>query len=82
MKNLKVYYFVTIFPVVIIFLLKFTDMITSTWFFYLFVTYLLLYRTYTDGRRLAVKGIIEERDIWKMIIPGQRFKYFKELYLQ
>lgn len=82
MKNLKVYYFVTIIPVIIIFMLKFTDMITNNWFFYLFVTYLLLYRTYTDGRRLVAKGIIEKRDIWKMIIPGQRFKYFKELYLQ
>ena len=82
MKRLEIYYFVTIIPVVIIFTLKFTDMISNNWFVYSFVAYLLLYRTYTDGRRLAEKGIIEKRDIWKMIIPGQRFKYFKELYLQ
>lgn len=44
--------------------------------------YIFVYRTFLDGLRLAEKGVIPKRDIWKMIKPGMRGKYFKELYLE
>lgn len=81
MKNTVVYYLAIILPVIAIFVLKNTGMISSNWFVYTFVLYLLVYRSCTDGLRLAGKGTIEKRNIWKVIVPGQRIKYFKELYL-
>ncbi|MEN8816440.1 MAG: hypothetical protein ABF274_06165 [Nonlabens sp.] len=44
--------------------------------------YAIVYRTFTDGKRLAVKNIIPESSIWKLVVPGTRFQYFKELYLK
>lgn len=43
--------------------------------------YAIVYRTCTDGKKLANKSVISRKNIWKMIIPGMRVKYFKELYL-
>ncbi|AGC75219.1 hypothetical protein DDD_0092 [Nonlabens dokdonensis DSW-6] len=44
--------------------------------------YAFVYRTYTDGKKLASRNIISESSIWKLALPGTRFKYFKELYLK
>jgi len=82
MKNRLVYYLVIIVPIVIVGLLRKTEMINSVSFVIALAVYALIFRTYTDGRRLADKGIIKETDIWKMIIPGQRIKYFKDLYIR
>jgi len=82
MKNIIIYYCVVIVPVAIIFLLRQANTINSNWFVYSFCFYLLIYRTYIDGKRLADKGLIEKKDIWKMIVPGQRFRFFKDLYLR
>ena len=68
MKNLVVYYFVVIVPFAIIIFLARTDMINSNWFVYSMFFYLFIYRTYTDGKRLADKGLIEKKDAWKLII--------------
>ncbi len=77
-----VYYLVITVPIVIVGLLKKTEMIDSTSFVLALVVYALIFRTYTDGKRLADKGIIKGTDIWKMIIPGQRIRYFKDLYIR
>jgi hypothetical protein len=69
-------------PFLLILWMSSTDIISSYQFFFLLLFYACIYRTYTDGKRLAEKGIIVSKDIWKMIIPGQRFRYLKELYLQ
>ena len=82
MKNIIVYYFVAIVPGAIILLLAHTDSINSNWFVYSFCFYCIIYRTYIDGKRLADKGLIQNKDIWKMIVPGQRIRFFKELYLR
>lgn len=82
MKNIIVYYFAMILPAAIIFYLSLTNGINSNWFVYLFGFYLFAYRTYIDGKRLADKGLIESKDIWKMIIPGRRLRFFKDLYLR
>ena len=46
----------------------------------LLFVYVFIYRTFLDGARLSSKNIIRRRDIWKMILPGMRGKYFKQLY--
>lgn len=82
MKNLSIFYILILAPLGILFWLNKSDLINGTLFVGLFLFYILFYRTYIDGKRLAYKGIIPKKDIWKMIIPGNRFKYFKELYLK
>lgn len=82
MKNLFVYYLVILVPIGLIFFLNKADLISANVFVGLFFFYLLVYRTIVDGIRLFNKNIIPKKDIWKMIIPGNHVKYFKELYLK
>lgn len=82
MKNIVVYYFLVIVPAAIMFMLAESNTINSNWFVYSFCFYLFIYRTYIDGKRLADKGLIEKKDIWKLIIPAQRNRFFRDLYLR
>ena len=82
MKNLLTFYILILAPLGILFWLNKSDLINGTLFVILLIFYALVYRTYTDGKRLAYKNIIQKKDIWKMIIPGNRFEHFKELYLK
>ncbi len=81
MKNLFLYYLSIFVPLGLIIWLSKIESIDSLYFILLFFFYALIYRTYLDGYRLYKKNIILKKDIWKMIIPGNRFEYFKELYL-
>jgi len=80
MKNTALYYLAILLPLVIIFWLQQSDLISSSLLLGLVIFYVLIYRTFTDGQRLYEKGIIQKKDIWKLKIPGN-FKYFKDLYL-
>jgi len=82
MKNIFIYYLTIIAPLGIIIWLVKTDLLNSTEFVGLLFFYILVFRTYVDGKRLVDKNIIPEKDIWKMIIPGKHFEYFKKLYLE
>ncbi|ARN77565.1 hypothetical protein BST97_05935 [Nonlabens spongiae] len=82
MKNLLNFYMVILVPLGIIFLLNKADFINGTLLVGILLFYALVYRTYTDGKRLADKKIIQKKDIWKMILPGKRFEHFRELYLK
>ena len=82
MKNLLTFYILILVPLGILFWLNKSDLINGTLFVILLIFYALVYRTYTDGKRLANKNIIQKKDILKMIIPGNRFEHFKELYLK
>ena len=44
--------------------------------------YVFVYRTFIDGYRLVLKKTISKKDIWKLLVPGTRFEYFKVLYLK
>ena len=81
MKNIINYYILILTPLGLLIWLLRTDSINTWGFVGLLFFYSLIYRTYIDGKRLADKNIIPKKDIWKMIIPGNRFEYFKELYL-
>jgi len=82
MKNIFIYYLTILTPLVAIIWLYNTNSINSTYLIGLFFFYLLIFRTYVDGKRLSDKNIIPKKDIWKMIIPGKHIKYFNELYLK
>ena len=82
MKNLFVFYLLILVPFGIILWLNKADLIDGMTFAGLLLFYVLIYRTFTGGKKLADKNIIAKKDIWKMIIPGNRLQYFKELYLK
>ena len=82
MKNLYIYYLAILLPIVIILLLYGREVIGFTTLLVLIIAYLLIYRTWTDGSRLAAKGIIPKKDRWKMMLPGMHMKHFTELYLK
>jgi hypothetical protein len=81
MKSKLNYYLAITIPLLTLGLLYKIETIDSSWFFILLLVYVLIYRTYIDGKRLVEKGIIKESEIWKMVIPGQRYRHFRELYL-
>lgn len=82
MKNLFLYYVLILTPIGILFWLNKADLIGGTLFMIFLLIYVLIYRTFIDGFRLFKKNIIEKKDIWKLIIPGSRLGYLKELYLK
>jgi len=82
MKNLLNYYLLILTPLGLMIWLLRTEFINSFGFVGLMLFYTFIYRTYIDGKRLADKNIIAKKDIWKMVIPGSRISYFKELYLK
>ena len=82
MKNLFVYYSTILTPFGISIWLSKTDLVNPVLFVLLLFFYVLIFRTYVDGKRLSDKNVIQKKDIWKMIIPGKHFEYFKELYLK
>lgn len=80
MKDIRLYYFFLIAPLFLIYILKDLEIIDTYGFIFLIFFYSLVYRTFLDGRRLAGKNIIPASAVWKLILPGQRLRYFKELY--
>ena len=82
MKNLFIYYLTILSHIGMLTWLSRIDLVNPTLFVLLLFFYVLIFRTYVDGKRLSDKNVIQKKDIWKMIIPGKRFEYFKELYLK
>ena len=82
MKNLFIYYLTILSPIGVLTWLSRIDLVNPTLFVLLLFFYVLIFKTYVDGKRLSDKNVIQKKDIWKMIIPGKRFEYFKELYLK
>ena len=82
MKNLITYYVLILAPLGCLILLSKIDLINSLEFASCLLFYATVYRTYIDGKRLAVKNIIDSKDIWKLIIPGRRLRHVTELYFK
>lgn len=76
------YYLLIFVPIGMIILLSKLELIASNVFVLLLFLYIFIYRTYLDGYKLVKKNIISKKDIWKLIIPGKRLQYVKELYLR
>ena len=79
MKNIFVYYSLILAPPIL--LMIFWTTLSSTLAIMLLLTYILVYRTVIDGYKLYDKGLMRKNDIWKLILPGTRGKYLRELYL-
>lgn len=81
MRSLVKFYIVAIIiPFIILFFLAFYDL--NMIFVITLVFYAFVYRPIIDGNRLIKKGLIEKREIWKLLIFYGHIKYFKELYLE
>ncbi len=79
MKNLLVFYFAILLPIPLLVWAVFFD----TWLFVLLLISYVIYRGFTDSRRLKELGIIEKKEMWKVfIIPFYSSYYFKELYFR
>jgi len=80
MKNTILYYLFILAPIVPLMIFVNNDLLND-WWLIIFILYIFIYRAITDYWRLASKNIITKKDFWKILIPGSRFKYFRELYL-
>lgn len=82
MKNIVTYYLSILVPLAVLFSSSQLGLITPKNLVLLFLFYLIVYRTYVDGLRLVAKNIINRKDIWKLVIPGSRLEYVRELYFE
>ncbi len=82
MKNIVIYYFAIIAPLVALFAFTHLGYINARNLVLLFLFYIIIYRTYIDGLRLCAKNLICRKDIWKLAIPGSRSDYILDLYFE
>ncbi|WP_424493495.1 hypothetical protein [Salinimicrobium sp. GXAS 041] len=80
MKNISKYYFAILAPLAILFASAELGYIGPKNLVLFFLFYLIVYRTYIDGMRLAAKNLISKKEIWKLMLPGSRSGYIRELY--
>jgi hypothetical protein len=80
MKNMVTYYLAILVPILL--LNWMAKSVNSIWFAIFLLIYALPYRTLIDGVRLVNKKVIKRSEIWKLLIPGQRIEYTKDLYLK
>jgi hypothetical protein len=80
MKDLAVYYFSILLPLPLLILTAKANM--TVLFVVLLFSY-VIYRGFTDSRRLLVKGVIDKKDVWKIhFIPFYTGSFIKELYFE
>ena len=80
MKNSLIYYLTIFIPLLVLYVLIKSDSIEPSIFVLLILFYALVYRGISDYYRLISRNAIEKREFWKLLIPGSRIKYFKQLY--
>ena len=80
MKNTFLYYLLIIIPIVTLVYMVRTELIGTTWRVIYFFSYLLIYRPLTDFYRLKSKGILKNKDFWRVFIPGAIPNYLTNLY--
>ncbi len=76
-----IYYITILTPLCLLIFLVISKAIDNSLFCILLFFYAFVYRTITDYLRLLSKHVISKKAFWKLLIPGSRIKYFKELYL-
>ncbi|WP_274474864.1 hypothetical protein [Mangrovimonas aestuarii] len=81
MKSLTKFYAAIAIPLALLIILAEIGIINSLIFSISLLVYVFVYRTWTDSTRLIEKGVLKSEDKWKLAIPGYRFDYLKELYL-
>ncbi len=56
------------------------EVIGMNWSLALLLFYAFIYRGITDFYRLKSKNVLNNNEFLKVLVPGSRIKYFKELY--
>ncbi len=79
-EQLIVYYVLILTPFAILIYSTKQKLINNNWFVFFLFFYVLVYRTVTDYFRLRGKNAIGKNRFWKLLIPGTRITYFRELY--
>lgn len=75
------YYHLKVFiPLIVLFTSLHFKIITPLPFLAILFFYGLVYRTYIDAKKLVEQEVILKKDMWKLVIPFRRARYFKELY--
>ena len=46
------------------------------------ILYWFPYRTIIDGTKLVMRGVIEQKDVWRLLLPGSRIRYSRELFFR
>ncbi len=77
LKNTFIYYVLAFAPFVLVMDLRASD--TST-FFLACGIYFFIYRTFIDFWRLRSRNAIDKNGLWRLLLPGSRVRYFRELY--
>ena len=78
--RLLYYYLKIIIPLGALFTLVHFELIAALPFVSLLFFYALVYRTYIDAKKLVEQDVIQKKDMWKLLIPFWRVRYFKQLY--
>jgi len=80
MLSLVLYYLVILLPIPMLAWIAHTG--NSVWFVIVLFIYVLPYRAIIDGIRLVKKHVITTSEIPLLFIPGKRFNYFRQLYVE
>ncbi len=80
MRNILFYYLVILLPLPFLIWLAWTGQ--SIGFTLLLLIYALTYRMAVDGLRLVNKRLMKRKEVWKLLIPGKRWDYSRELYFK
>jgi len=83
MKNLLIYYFSILFPLGMFYpaYLKWKEEGTAT-FLVVFLVFYMIYRWFTDGKRLVEKGLLKKSEFWKAFMPFYTAQFIRELYFE
>ena len=80
MKNVYLYNFCAITPLPLLIYLSKMGVMNSTWFCFFLFFYAFPYRFYIYYLRLRSKNVVQRNEMYSLMIPGNRIKYFRELY--
>jgi len=72
------YWFFVLVPIAMI-ILAYYELQNNCWVIFLLV-YVIVYRPLLDGMRLVKLNLINKSEVWKLLIPFYRIRFFKQLY--
>ena len=81
MKNLLKYHLVTGLPMLLLLYLYIFKIMDFRFFFFLFLIYAFVLRPLIDFQRLKEKGLMTDKDFWK-IFGLVRFRYYYQLMFE
>ena len=79
-KNLLLFYFILVTPLICLLLLVKEGQINSKTFAIFMIFYLLIYHPFISGIRLVQSGKISGSKYWYNFIPGWNVRHFRFLF--